>query len=230
MGPVVGTALDEEPVFLRRLAQDRDAESLQEIETLLGVEGALVDHDLGAAPPRAEEEVPAGLRTVRPRGAPDEVAGPCLEPVLGRNPLRPGRAVGVGDAHLPAGLRRVEDHRRVVRARVMRGLQDRCLPELRRNFLGDHDVERHVHQGNGARAFAVGDDEPSAGILGPPRQVAGLYACGARHDHEPALQRSEQDRDPRRRSRRENEQAVSRRESAVCGAARPSGSPPARSP
>ena len=213
--------ISEEPVFVGRLAQDRDAEPLQQIESLLGVEGAFVDHDLGAASPRAEEEVPAGLRAVRACGAPDEVAGACLEPVLGGNPLRPGRAVGVGDAHLPAGLRRVQDDRGVLRGRVMRRLQDRCLPELRRHFLGDHDVQRHVHQGDGARALAVGDDESRAGVLGPPRQVAGLHACGARHDHEPALQRSEQDRDPRRRPRREDEQAVSGREPPVAQQRRP---------
>ena len=90
--------IGEEPVLVGRLAQDRDAEPLQKIEALLGVEGAFVDHELGAASPRPEEEVPAGLRAVRPRGAPDEVAGTCLEPVLGGNPLSPGRAVGVGDA------------------------------------------------------------------------------------------------------------------------------------
>ena len=97
----------------------------------------------------------------------------------------------------------------------MRRLQDRCLPELRRRFLGDHDVQRNVHQGDGGSALAVGDDESRAGVLGAPRQLSGLHALGARYGHQPGLQRSEQDRDPRRGLRREDEQAVSRLEPPV---------------
>ena len=97
----------------------------------------------------------------------------------------------------------------------MRRLQDRCLPELRRRFLGDHDVQRNVHQCDGGSALAIGDDESRAGVLGAPRQLSGLHALGARYGHHPGLQSSEQDRDPRRGLRREDEQAVSRLEPPV---------------
>src|SRR5581483_381022 len=82
-----------EPVLRRRLAQDGDAQPGDELEALLRVEAALVQHDRGARAPRAEQHVPDRLRPAGRGRAPDEVARARAEPALGLHAL--GEAVAV---------------------------------------------------------------------------------------------------------------------------------------
>ena len=112
--------LREQPVLGRRLAEHCHAEPLHQAKPILRIEGALVQHDLRAARPGADQHVPDRLRPAGPGGAPDDVLLVGVEPVLGLRVERPRVRVGVDDpTRLLRRPRRVEDQRALARRRVL---------------------------------------------------------------------------------------------------------------
>ena len=145
-----------------------------------------------------------------------------VEPVLGLQALRPGVAVGVDHPfRILRRARRVEDEGDVAGRRVVRRLLDRQLSQLGSDLLDQHDLDGNVHPCQLGRAFAVGNDEAGAGVLGAERQVAGAQHLGAGNSDETGLQRPEEDCMPGGRLADEHEQPVSGMEAAGTQKRRP---------
>ena len=102
-------ALGEHPVLGRRLAEDVDPLALDQLQALGGIEAGVVDHRRGPAEPRSDEDVARRLRPAGRRRAPDELALPGPEPVLGLGPLAGQVALGVQRPARLAGRPRGED-------------------------------------------------------------------------------------------------------------------------
>ncbi len=85
-------------VLRGRLAEDRDLEPADQIQSLLRVERTVVDDDLRASGPRAEQDVPDGQRRVGLGCAPDHVVHVGVEPVLGLHARGEGGSMRVRDA------------------------------------------------------------------------------------------------------------------------------------
>ena len=75
--------LGDHAVLRRRHAQDGDALARDEVEPLVRVEARVVQERGGAAQPRGDERVARRLRPAGRRRAPDQIARPRVEPVLG---------------------------------------------------------------------------------------------------------------------------------------------------
>ena len=145
-----------------------------------------------------------------------------VEPVLGLQALRPGVAVGVCcSLRILRRARCVEDEGDVAGRRVVRRLVDRQLSQFGSDLLDQHDLDGHVHPCKLGRAFAVGNDESGAGVLGAERQVAGPQHLGAGNGDEAGLQRPEEDCMPGGRLADEHEQTVSGMEAAGTQKRRP---------
>ncbi len=186
----------EHPVLGRSLGEDRDPEPLQEREALLGIEGSVVHHDLRPVRPGADERVPDPLRPPRLRGAPDDVALVCVEPVRRLRPLRPRVRMRVHHAlRLPLRAGRVEDQRGLAGGRVL-GRRGRHVPAQLVERLVQ---EEHRHRGADLVAHLldlelerpVGHDEPRAGVPNPERQIARAQDVRTRNGDQTALDRAE---------------------------------------
>ena len=90
-----------------RLAEDARPEPEHQIEPLVGVELAFMQHDLGATRPRPDDGVPHRERRGGVARTPDGVAAADVEPVLGLDASGERRAVRVRDV-----LARAADARR----------------------------------------------------------------------------------------------------------------------
>ena len=140
--------LRHEAVLGRCLAEHGDAEPVQEIEPLVDVEPAVVEDELGTTRPGPEQDVPDRLRPPCPGGAPDEIAGPRIKPVLSLQARRPRVAVRVdGSLGMPRRAGGVEDEGRVGGARVVGRLHGGVRLELGNCVLDEHDVDLCVHAG-----------------------------------------------------------------------------------
>ena len=180
-----GVELREHPILGRRLAEHRDAESLQEREPLLRVERPLVQHDLGAVRPRAEEHVPDRLRPARSGGAPDDVALVGVEPVRGLRALRPRVGMGVDDAfRILRGPGRVQDERPLAGRRVLGGRDRHVAAELLQGVVEVDDGHRRPdlvpHLLDLGLERAVGDHEPGPRVHGRGTRGRVPGACPGR--------------------------------------------------
>ena len=113
--------LGERTVFGRGLAEDARAEPEEQIEPLVGVERAVLEDDLGATRPRADDGVPHRERRRALGRAPDGVAAADVQPVLGLDAGREGGSVGVRDVFARAAHTACrDDEREVARGGVVR--------------------------------------------------------------------------------------------------------------
>ena len=139
----------ERAVLGGALAEDRDLEAADQVESLLDVERPLMEDDLGAARPRAEEQEPDGERRGGVGGAPDDVAAPCIEPVLRRRARCEGGGMRMLDAvRASAGTGGGEEEGGVARRRVVgRLLARHALVATVRLVHVEHDGARRCSRG-----------------------------------------------------------------------------------
>ena len=194
--PCEAVELREHPVLGRRLAEDGDAELLEERETLLRLERALVEDDLGAVRPRPEEDVPDRLRPAGAGRAPDDVVLVRVEPVARLHALRPRVGVRVDDAlRILRRPRGVEDQRRLAGRRVLGGRNRHVAGELVAGLVevehGDGAVDLVAHLLDLDLARALRDHESRARMTDPEREVARAEHVGAGNRDETALERAE---------------------------------------
>ena len=214
--------LGHQPVLGGRLAEHGDSESLEQVEALLYIEAAVMESDLGAAGPRAEEHVPDRLRRARAGGAPDQVTAARVEPVFGLEPGRP--RIGMGMNHplrFPHRARRVQDEGGVVSGRVVRRGVDRIGTELGPDIL-DHDdpgAELEPFDQRGSRG--VDHDDLRAGVLDAEADILRLCRLGTRNRDEACLECAEDDREPRGLLAHEHEHPVAGGEPAGAKQGRP---------
>ncbi len=209
--------LGEGAVLGGRLAEDGHAEAVEEVELLLGVERALVQHELRATGPWAEQAGPDGLGRTGVRGAPDCVATRGVEPVLRLHAGREGRAVRVADEPLVAPWsRRREDEGDVTRGGVVRrrrGQRLRGAVESGVVHVLHLGGEGHLRQERVRRA--VGDDERCTGrgyecLEGLRRAARRAGDC-----HDAGLDAAEDDLEPRCAAAEQDEHAVARPDVAL---------------
>ena len=175
----------ERAILGGRLAEDARPEPEEEVEPLVRVERALLEHDLGAARPRADHRIPHRERGRRVGGAPDGVASAGVEPVHRLDTGREDRAVGVCDV-LPraADAGRGDDEREVARGRIVRR-------DARGNVLGvplgvlveEVDVGVEAHALDRVLERALGDDEDRVGRRHEALELRGRRRrCRWHHD------------------------------------------------
>ena len=112
-------ALGEHPVLGRRLAEDRDPLALDQLEPVVGIEARVDEHRRRAAEPRRDEDVARRLRPPGSGRAPDQLARPGAEPLLGLESLGAEVALRVHRRpRLAGGPRGEHDQRRVARIEV----------------------------------------------------------------------------------------------------------------
>lgn len=203
---VESVELRHQPVLGRGLAEHGDAELGDQVEPLLGLERALVEHDRGAGVPWPEQHVPDRLRPAGRRRAPDEVAGPGRQPALCLHPLREAVAVRVNDTLRVLGRPgRVQDERGVGRGRVCSRRRLRLVVQVGRV----REQHLRVESFDLSLGLPVGDDEPRARVLQPEGEILVAEHLRARNRDGAELEQREHARMPFGRLADEDEHAVS---------------------
>ena len=168
-------------VLGRRHAQHGDVLAGEQLEPLVRVEASVVQQRRRAAQPRRDERVAGGLRPARRRGAPHELAGTGVEPVLGLRPLAGQVALPVEHGlGLARGAGRERDQARVVRCELRRRRSVAGGP-----FAPRAPDRRPVPAGLAQHAGValVGHDDPRSHGLEARSQVLRAQLLGAgQHD------------------------------------------------
>jgi hypothetical protein len=175
------TALRDGPVLGGGHAEHVHALPFQHVESLVRVEACIVQQRRGAPQPGGNERVAGGERPAARRGAPAEVSGAGVVPVLGLHALPREVGVSVPDRlRLARGARREHDQGRLLRRDIRRPhgivVEERVV---------GHRKDRPVEPGgrNQLQVAGVGDDRARLDALHARPEVRGAELLGARERH-----------------------------------------------
>ena len=156
--------------------------------------------------------------------APDGVAAPDVEPVLGLDPCREDGAVRVRDVlACPADSRRRGDEREITGRRVVRRRVGNVLRIPLRTLLVEMDVGRESHLHDRRLERASTDDQGGVGRRDDALERRGSDRRHARHHDGADLHRPEDDLEPVDRRPGDDEHAIAGADARLTQRRRPDG-------